>query len=532
LGETRVDLLHLLADLRDAYPGPLEETIFTELVANSLDSGARSIRLQVDAAAATLVTVDDGRGMTRRELGRYHDLGATTKRRGRGIGFAGVGVKLGLLACDEVITETRRGRTHAATCWRLASRTRAPWQWIEAPGRLDREGTAVALRLTSALSPLLDPGLLEATLLRHFQPLFEPEFVEILAPAYPAGVSIRINEQLVVGPIRSAERVLLGVRVGRQRKASGVGYLARHAEALPETERGIAISTLGKVIRRGWDWLGLTPLDGARIEGVIEVPDLAEALTLNKGDFLRHGARGALYLAYRKAIQEAVAAQLDAWGEAGAPRERRPRTRPIERDLQRVLLELAEDFPLLTTLVERRSGGQRRLPFGDPREPGVGAWAGADLLAAEPPGAYASAGDAEPAAGPARQPRDGDREPDGERPPPEAPAETARRAGNVRLPTRGRRKRPSRLSLAIRFESRPEDPSLGRLIESTVWVNDAHPAYRRAAASRSEAYHIALTAAMALAPLTVEASEMHDFVSAFLGRWGEAALGNGRKRSG
>ena len=35
MGETRVDLLHLLADLRDAYPGELEETILTEIVANA-----------------------------------------------------------------------------------------------------------------------------------------------------------------------------------------------------------------------------------------------------------------------------------------------------------------------------------------------------------------------------------------------------------------------------------------------------------------------------------------------------------------
>jgi len=40
LGETRVDLQHLLEDLRDAYPGALGETILTEVVANSLDSGA------------------------------------------------------------------------------------------------------------------------------------------------------------------------------------------------------------------------------------------------------------------------------------------------------------------------------------------------------------------------------------------------------------------------------------------------------------------------------------------------------------
>ncbi len=115
MGETRVDLLHLLEDLRDAYPGAIEETILTEIVANSLDSGAGPIVLTADPESSTLTVVDDGSGMQRRELSGYHDLATTTKTRGRGIGFAGVGIKLGLLVCDEVLTETRRGKQHVAT---------------------------------------------------------------------------------------------------------------------------------------------------------------------------------------------------------------------------------------------------------------------------------------------------------------------------------------------------------------------------------------------------------------------------------
>src|SRR5688572_16211216 len=105
MGETRVDLLHLLEDLRDAYPGALEETILTEIVANSLDSGALSVQVTCDAAQASVTVRDDGSGMQRRELARYHDIAASTKTRGQGIGFAGVGIKLGLLLCEEVLTE-------------------------------------------------------------------------------------------------------------------------------------------------------------------------------------------------------------------------------------------------------------------------------------------------------------------------------------------------------------------------------------------------------------------------------------------
>ena len=61
MGETRVDLQHLLEDLRDAYTGALEETILTEIVANALDSGARRIQFLTRPHEAALTVIDDGR---------------------------------------------------------------------------------------------------------------------------------------------------------------------------------------------------------------------------------------------------------------------------------------------------------------------------------------------------------------------------------------------------------------------------------------------------------------------------------------
>jgi len=96
------------------------------------------------------------------------------------------------------------------------------------------------------------------------------------------------------------------------------------------------------------------------------------------------------------------------------------------------------------------------------------------------------------------------------------------------------RSRSGHYGLSIRFESHTGDPDLGRLVESTVVINDAHPAYRRAAASRSEGYHIALAVALALARLAVPPAEEHEFVTSFLTHWGEALDGvrrRSRKRS-
>jgi hypothetical protein len=92
------------------------------------------------------------------------------------------------------------------------------------------------------------------------------------------------------------------------------------------------------------------------------------------------------------------------------------------------------------------------------------------------------------------------------------------------------RRRPARYGLLVQFASRPDDTELGRLVDSTIWINDAHPAYARAAASRSLGYHTALTVALALAPLAVEAAGEHAFVTQFLAQWGGAQTAGRRER--
>lgn len=523
MGETRVDLLHLLEDLRDAYPGELEETIITEIVANALDADASRIVMETNPSEGTLTVIDNGSGMPRKNLVRYHDIASSTKRRGQGIGFAGVGIKLGLLVCEEVLTETKRGQTHISTTWHLSSRHRAPWKWVTPIGMLSHQGTAIRLKLQNLLSPLLDQGFLSAVIARHFQPLLDPTFSHILNSHYPQGVVFEINGvSLAPQRFEAPETAPLEIRLLRKRKPSAVGYLVRTDRPLPENLQGLAISTFGKVITSGWDWLGITPRARDRITGLIEVPGLAGSLTLNKGDFIRVGARGATYLAYRKAIQEAVQRQLTIWGAIEGPVEETPprQIRPLERDIERVLEDLSDLFPLLGSLVEHRKGGQKRLPLGtlgsyeemravitpgEEESPRVAEEEEIFVVQDQQQVGSSSESNREP-----REPRDSEEE--------------ASVVSDFLLPDRGSPKRPARFGLGIQFEDRERDQEIGRLVESTVWVNRAHPAYIRAVATRSVGYHIALAVGMALAPLAVEPAKEHAFLSAFLSCWGEGGL--------
>ena len=531
MGQTRVDLQHLLEDLRDAYTGALEETILTEVVANALDSGATLIRLQTSPADSTFTVVDNGRGMGRRELARYHDIASSSKARGDGIGFAGVGIKLGLLVSREVLTEARRGSSHVATRWHLASRHRAPWKWIPPPGLTAARGTAVQLTLGNQLSPLLDSGYLEEAFRQHFEPLLDPVFDEVLRRHYPAGVAFEIDGRLVTHTPADVERAHLSIRLGRRRLPSIVGYLQRSSELTLDQEV-IAISTFGKIIKRGWDWLGISPTVGGQVSGVVEAPDLASCLTLSKNDFIRTGPRGATYLAYRKAIQEVISRQLAAWGDS-ADADARPRVARLERDLERVLEDLISDFPLLRSLIDRRAGGQKRLPMPGRGSEEVPAPLFAAVAAQEVP--------SEPA--PAPMPR-GSGAPGGTG----ASGGTAVSGGtgatavsedaqadplsadSLLQKVRGRRK-PAQYGLLVQFESRPDDLELARLVDSTIWINDAHAAYARAAASRSLGYHTAMSVALALAPLAVEARDEHTFITRFLAHWGAGRASRGGRRS-
>jgi histidine kinase/DNA gyrase B/HSP90-like ATPase len=542
VGETRVDLQHLLEDLRDAYSGGLEETILTEVVANALDSGAAHVRIFTNAAQATLTVGDDGRGMQRRELARYHDVAASTKSRGEGIGFAGVGIKLGLLASRDVVTETRRGATHVSTRWHLASRHRAPWKWIDPPGLVTGpRGTAVRLTLPNQLTPLLDAGFLEETIRRHFEPLFDSAFDGLLRRPYAQGIAFEIDGRaLPRAGEADAIRLPISIRLGRRRTPSALGYLERHLAPLPEDRQGIAISTFGKVIKRGWDWLGLTSSSPARVTGLIEAPDLASCLTLSKNDFIRSGTRGATYLAYRKAIQEVVTRQLEAWGDS-RDTETNPRIVRLERDLERVLEDLSDDFPLLRSLVDRRRGGQKRLPLpgrgdvpvaaplfadlasgGDGAAPDTSPRLEGDLVnGAEPPGHTEPP---TPGSEETPHPHDTESSPRDETHGGSEPTRQERTTVGTLSTVPGRR-RPARYGLLVQFESRSDSQELGRLVDSTIWINDAHPAYLRATASRSIGYHLALSVALALAPLAVDATDEHAFITQFLAHWGGAGKG-------
>ena len=108
--ESNLNWEKILNDMRGGYKEENDiDIMFTELIANSIDAGASKLKIDVDYVNRSVTFVDDGKGMNREDFEEYHNLGSiSTKRKGSGIGFAGIGCKLYIDKCDKVFTVTKQ----------------------------------------------------------------------------------------------------------------------------------------------------------------------------------------------------------------------------------------------------------------------------------------------------------------------------------------------------------------------------------------------------------------------------------------
>ena len=280
-------------------------------------------------------------------------------------------------------------------------------------------------------------------------------------------------------------------------------FLGKSTDELPEEERGIAISTYGKVIKRGWDWIGISPRNPTRLTGIVENPQFSEILTTNKADFLRDANSLPKYYRYRRAIQVALEPIFRKFGETSPPRDHvEEEFRPLEKEIEQVLKNMLNDFPELSPLLGRKRGGESAegvIP--DSNAPAIGKTVeGVDVFTGTVGGSGKGSGIEGLAGGAPGQRIE--------------PAPEQIEPGKIH---EGKRKPPG---LMIAFEESPDRMELGWLIESTVWINKSHPAYKRAAKGKAEDYHIIISVAWILSEYLEAEKSPLIFINQFLSSWG------------
>ncbi|MGC8554739.1 MAG: ATP-binding protein [Candidatus Acidulodesulfobacterium sp.] len=508
MGETRVNLHHLLEDIRDSYPFPQEEVIITELVANSLDSHASDIRFIVDSQKYILTVIDNGKGMNKKELDGYHNIASTTKTRGMGIGFAGVGAKLSLLIAKEVVTETANGNFRGATKWKLENDEKAPWKYITPVSEDSKlinspHGTAVSIFFKSNNSELLNPEFIKKTIQKHFYTILDAAFQTALRFIYKNGINFYINEEKIsLSEMMQFEKSnAFKIHFGKKGKPVGVGFVRKYKNPLDEEKRGIAISTCGKVIKHGWDWLGISARNPDYISGVVEMPGLSLILTTNKADFLKDTTSLQKYYRYRKAVQEVIEPILKEFGEINESREKPTKEmRPLEKEIRGILDNMLKDFPELDPLFGRR----KKLET----DTGV-----LDDTSVSESGTAIEKNSKENAINSRSNDETQENENCGL---PNLDTDEQKNG----LPQEGKRKPPG---LMIGFYDNKDSNELGKIEEGTVWINNEHPAFKRIAKSGGEKYHIVVSTAFVLSGYLQEQKSLQAFINRFLSDWGKEA---------
>lgn len=520
MGETRFHIKHSLENTRDDYPYPLEEVIITELIANASDSGASKICFFVDPGLRIMRAIDNGSGMTSETFEQYHDIAYTTKTRGKGIGSAGVGAKLALLIAEDIVTETKNDSFYKSTRWRLENDLRAPWDYIETQGFIDSSnGTAVSIKLNNSNSDLLKSDFIELTIQKHFTPLLyeDVESFKIIYKIYRKGIEFYVNgnkiklvqqenltesKSFIVSPITVEKMLEKNTKQLFKVLGMGVGFVSKSKDVIPEKDRGIAISTYGKVINRGWDWLGVYPQNTGYITGIVEVPDLSEILTTNKAGFLDNVNTRQKYNRYRKLIQNAVMQVLRELGEVSSPKETSEKElKPLEKELDKVLSNIINDFPELSPLLGKQKGEVTKGVIPDQN---------ADLIGKKVNGTDAMTGTKGGSGnGSGINIAEGDK-----------PGDRIDKNGNKEergQEHEGRRVRPG---LMLGFEDNANRDELGWLVGNTIWINEGHPAYKKAKNAKADNYHIALSVAWVLSGYLESEKKPQMFINRFLSSWG------------
>jgi hypothetical protein len=518
MNETRVNLKHLLEDIRDSYSSPLEEVILTELVANALDSKAVHIRFDINREKKYIRCTDDGIGMKRSQLKNYHNIASSTKVRGQGIGFAGIGAKLSLLLAEKVVTESRGGHgSQCATEWLLANPYRALWKFVPFSGTIARgRGTSVTIYFGDDQTHLLKPEFVEEAIVHHFYPLLSEKFYnQFLKYFYKVPVDFIVNGRSILLPEAGQEEYQhwFQVTVGKISSRAGIGFLVKTGErigwlqkmlgteaATSSLSSGLWISTFGKVIKGGWEWVGILPKNSSQLSGLVEVPGLSEILTTNKNDFLSDANSLKKYYKYRKAIQEAVLPILKDLGEDQATASASPEKmlKPLHKTITGALNSLVDDFPELESLI----GSKRAQALGKmSKEENQ-----SDLVTVKknPQGSQTTEQN------PENLPKDGSADSEKSYIPKGIADQSKNRV--VKAKTTG-------LKLLLAEISDSIDMPLGRIMEDTLTVNTAHPAWRKAKTKGLEEYHILVTVASTLSQFLESEKDPQEFLKRLLLAW-------------
>ncbi|MCM8808268.1 MAG: ATP-binding protein [Candidatus Omnitrophica bacterium] len=337
-GKSGVNVKRLVQNIADQYPFKPQIAAIIELVANSLDAKASLIEITLDKIEGTLSIKDNGIGMDKGQFREYHDFAASSKTRGKSIGFAGQGAKLALNFCKKVLTETWSSNYRGYSEWWLEG-NEAPYIIVDRELlTLDNLGTKVTLYLNKESMEFYTEERIKEIIYEHYLPLIDPKLKERYKNIYEEGMEILLNGKEIILDTSIEDEIELKeeIFINKRYKTVGIFGKVKTTNVFPS---GVMVCTYGKVIER--TFFKKEPKEKERIIGWIEAPYLIEAVTTDK---CRFQVGNKIWEGFFRKAQKEFSTWLDKSGLLERPRRRELEYSDLEREINSILKNFAEFF--------------------------------------------------------------------------------------------------------------------------------------------------------------------------------------------
>lgn len=276
----RMDALHALGDIVDAYD-TTAEMVVTESIANAIDVGTRTVRVTLDGVARSISFHNDGPAMNSSKFEDYHAIALSSRSKGLGIGFAGIGAKVYLAAWGKTVihTETTNGRAPLASDMYADGGTLKA-RYVKPSTR--RRGTLYRVTLRPDDYSYLDKSA------AHL-------IAEVFGPAIEGGLRVYVNGDRV-------RPWMQGYEMRRELAATAKGarlsvVLTVTKDNLAPDKQGLQYHVSGKVIttiKPGW-MADIAPAHAGRVHAYVDATQISRHLNTSKTAFKPTGAVAAAY---------------------------------------------------------------------------------------------------------------------------------------------------------------------------------------------------------------------------------------------
>lgn len=279
--DMKIDVLHALEDFLDAYDNH-SEMVVTEAIANAIDVGATSISVSfgIDSDGNQYISFhNDGPPMNKKQFDDYHVIARSSKAKGSGIGFAGIGAKVYLAAWEKTVitTETIGGTASFASKMYVKNRK---LKAVYCTPKQKKSGTHYKVLLKPR-----DFNYIKANL--------NDIIVDAFSPAMISGLNISVNKNKIApwNPPKEFKFPFTVIVKGKEFPAK----LIITYDDIPKNKCNIQYHVSGKVIttKQPSYIYDIKPLYQKRFHVYVDASAVSNQLNLTKTNF-KSGSGGAV----------------------------------------------------------------------------------------------------------------------------------------------------------------------------------------------------------------------------------------------